>query len=253
VMMDGTEIYSVIEGNPLYAGAYYLTGLDLSAYADGGSHEVSFQAAAEGPGATDFNLDDVSITCGTGTALPIVVTQPATSVTATGATLNGTINANNANTTVIFEYGETTAYGSSGAASPGAVAGSSDTPVSATLAGLSPGATYHYRLSGSSVAGSSFGGDMTFTASCSPGQVRIGASTYVTIQSAIDAVAGDTAVIEAKAGDFTEDLTFAGGGRVTLKGGFDCAFVSNPDFTAVTGSLTIAGAGTVIIENIVVR
>ncbi|RPH32608.1 MAG: hypothetical protein EHM93_08365, partial [Bacteroidales bacterium] len=43
---------------------------------------------------------------------PTVTTDAAGSVTSTGATLNGTVNANNASTTVTFEYGLTTGYGS---------------------------------------------------------------------------------------------------------------------------------------------
>jgi subtilisin family serine protease len=254
VLVDGAEIFSVPEGSPPYGGGYVLTGLDLSHYADGGSHAVSFQSATSGSSSTDFNLDDVSITCGTDTTLPIVATDAATSITATGATLNGTVNANNTTTTVAFEYGSTTSYGSAVTAVQGTVAGSSDTAVSAPLAGLTPGATYHYRVVGSSVTGLAYGGDMTFTTSCSPEEVRTGGNPYPSIQSAIDAAAdADAAMIQVKTGDFAEDLSFSGTGTMTLKGGYDCAFVSNPDFTAVTGSITVKGTGTVILENIVVQ
>ncbi|MBE0646916.1 MAG: hypothetical protein IH596_03940, partial [Bacteroidales bacterium] len=54
---------------------------------------------------------------------PAVVTTAATAVTGTTATLNGTVNANSTPTTVSFEYGLTTAYGSTVAGVPATVSG----------------------------------------------------------------------------------------------------------------------------------
>ena len=45
-------------------------------------------------------------------AQPAVTTSPATSITSTNATLNGTVNPNGAATTAYFRYGLTTSYGS---------------------------------------------------------------------------------------------------------------------------------------------
>ena len=42
---------------------------------------------------------------------PIATTNAATGISSTGATLNGIVNANGASTTVTFEYGLTTSYG----------------------------------------------------------------------------------------------------------------------------------------------
>jgi hypothetical protein len=259
VIIDDAEILSVPEGNTLYDSGYVLTGIDLSAYADGGSHSVGFQTSTTGPNPTDFNVDDVSITCGSNTTLPIVVTEAATSVTSSSAVLNGTVNANNSSTTVIFQYGVNTSYGSSIAAVPSPVAGGSSVAVSATLTSLVPGITYHYRVASSSVTGIAIGGDMTFTPSCSPEAIKIGETPYASIQSAITGTADSDALIQVKAGDFTENLIFGGEGTITLKGGYDCAFVSNPGFSNVTGvngaggSITIRGTGTVILENIVIQ
>lgn len=258
VMVDGAEIFTVLEGNTLYGSGYFLTGLDLSAYA-GASHSISFQSTTTGSGITNFYVDDVSITCGNGTILPIVATGAATSVTAAGATLNGTVNANNESTAVIFQYGTSTSYGFTVTAAPSPVAGSSNTAVSAQLTGLTPGMTYHYRVAGSSVTGNAIGGDITFTPSCSPEAIKIGGTPYALIQSAITVTADSDALIQVKAGDFTENLIFEGAGTITLEGGYDCAFVSNPGFTNVTGvngaggSITISGTGTVILENIVIQ
>ena len=86
-------------------------------------------------------------------ALAAPVTQPATNVTATGATLNGTVDAAGV---VHFDYGTSTDYGlttpEQTATGPG--------PVSATVSGLTAETTYHFRIAG--------GADRTFTTAANP-------------------------------------------------------------------------------------
>jgi hypothetical protein len=94
---------------------------------------------------------------------PTVTTNAASGIGAIGATLNATVNANNADSSVTFEYGSTTAYGTSVAASPPTATGLSDTTESAAVAGLAPGDTYHYRVAAVSSSGTSYGGDQSFT------------------------------------------------------------------------------------------
>ncbi len=93
---------------------------------------------------------------------PVVVTGAASAITQTSATVAGRVNPNGLATTYHFEYGPTTAYGSS---TPSASAGSGNAlaGVSATLAGLMPGSTYHYRLDATSSAGTVQGAYGTFT------------------------------------------------------------------------------------------
>jgi hypothetical protein len=82
----------------------------------------------------------------TRTALaPTVVTSAASGVGTTGVTLNSSVNANNANTTVSFDYGTTINYGSNMAAPASPLSGGATTPVSASLSGLVQGQVYHYR------------------------------------------------------------------------------------------------------------
>jgi len=100
---------------------------------------------------------------------PKVSTGSATSVTSTSATLNGTVNPNGASTTYYFQYGTTTSYGSN-TSSTSAGSGSSGVSASASVSGLSSNTTYHYRLVASNSAGTSYGGDRTFT--------TIGSGTY---------------------------------------------------------------------------
>jgi alpha-tubulin suppressor-like RCC1 family protein/phosphodiesterase/alkaline phosphatase D-like protein len=94
---------------------------------------------------------------------PTLETQPATEVAGSSATLHGQVIANGTATTVTFEYGRTTAYGTSAAATPDTVTGTTPTAVSAALSGLLPGTTYHYRIVASGVGGIACGQDLAFT------------------------------------------------------------------------------------------
>jgi hypothetical protein len=86
-------------------------------------------------------------------------------------TLLGTVNANNVSTDVTFEYGLTNIYGSSSPALQNPVTGTTNTPVSALVSGLSPNVTYHYRASATSTAGTTNGNDATFVSpAAQPGQ-----------------------------------------------------------------------------------
>ncbi len=106
--------------------------------------------------------------------VPSTVTQMATSVTRYAAMLNGSVTANEADATVTFDYGLTTSYGSSLAATPSIVTGTSTTAVSARLSGLTPGTTYHYRTKATNMRGTNFGAGMTFTTPVDvPGDVEL--------------------------------------------------------------------------------
>ena len=113
---------------------------------------------------------------------PVVVTGAASAVTHTSATVAGQVNPNGLATTYRFEYGPTSAYGSS---THGASAGSGNAlvGVSATLAALIPGGTYHYRLDATSSAGTVHGADRTFMTAApavpGPPLVETGAASAV--------------------------------------------------------------------------
>jgi phosphodiesterase/alkaline phosphatase D-like protein len=93
---------------------------------------------------------------------PTATTGSATGISASGATLNGTVNANGASTTVTFEYGTTVAYGTTVTADQSPVTGSSDTAVSVALTGLASNTVYHYRVVGQTSSGTTYGEDTTF-------------------------------------------------------------------------------------------
>lgn len=127
---------------------------------------------------------DMSFALGTGGDTPTVITTAATAIGSSGATCNGTISANGAETIGIFEYGTDTGYGNVAPASPNPVSGTTATPVSVTLSNLLPNTTYHYRLAGSSSIGSANGDDETFTTLSLPPDAATDPPTAVTATGA---------------------------------------------------------------------
>jgi hypothetical protein len=93
---------------------------------------------------------------------PAAGTDAATAVTQTTATLTGTVDPNDAPLTDCeFDYGTSTSYDMSAPCEtpPAATAGSQ--AVTATVAGLAAGTTYHFQLVAASGAGSTQGGDLS--------------------------------------------------------------------------------------------
>ena len=86
----------------------------------------------------------------------------ATDVSFTSATLNGTVNANGQSTTVWFQY-DTVSGSYTNTSSTQTVTGASDTTVSISISGLSPGTTYYYRIVAQNSAGTVYGSEMSFT------------------------------------------------------------------------------------------
>jgi hypothetical protein len=92
------------------------------------------------------------------------VTGAATGITASGATLHGSVNPLGASVRTWFQYGTTTAYGTNIAAQTTGVANAA-TPFSATISGLAGGTTFHYRTVVVSDFRTFVGADHTFTTS----------------------------------------------------------------------------------------
>ena len=130
---------------------------------------------------------------------PTATTGAASGIGSTGATLNGTVNANGASTTVYFEYGTSVAYGSTWTADQSPVTGSTDTAVTATLAELLPNTTYHYRVVATNANGTTNGADMTFTTLPSPPLALTNAATAIgadtaTLNGTVNAMGDSTTV-----------------------------------------------------------
>jgi hypothetical protein len=91
---------------------------------------------------------------------PVVTTGRASNITRSSAILNGTVNPNGRTTTVYFQYGTRTRYGSTTA--NWTYTGNTMQSVSVRVPRLRPNTTYHFRLVETNNGGTSYGSDMTF-------------------------------------------------------------------------------------------
>ena len=103
-----------------------------------------------------------SIAISTVPAAPLVTTNAATGVSSTTATMNGSINPLGQMSSYEFQFGADTTYPLV-QQSQFAGSGMAAVSVNVTLAGLQPGTTYHYRLTGLNNVGVANGADKTFT------------------------------------------------------------------------------------------
>ncbi len=121
---------------------------------------------------------------------PEVSLATASGLMPTSATLKGAVNPQGSPVTACaFEYGTSSSYGSTAPCSPPPGAGASPVPVSATLAGLSPDTTYHYRLLATNEHGTGETADHQVTTT-GPGigqeQTTSVEATAATLQAQID-------------------------------------------------------------------
>jgi hypothetical protein len=183
-----------------------------------------YRVAASIAGSTVYG-GDMTFTTAALPSLPAATTAAATVIGSGSATLNGAVNANDNDTTVTFEYGETTAYGETVAADPSPVTGSSDSAVSFEVASLDANTVYHYRVVATSAAGTTNGADMTFTTNP--------AGTPVVATVGVSNVVDVSAVCE---GNVSDD----GGSSVTARG---ICWRTSPHPT-ISDAVTSEGDGT---------
>jgi hypothetical protein len=114
----------------------------LSGLQDGATYHFRLVTHSSS-GLTSTGVDQTFTT--TGAATPSVTTGSARSVTGSSARVNGTVNPHGVATSYSFQYGISTSYGEQLSSQP-AGSGASNESVSATLSGLPPGTTIHYRI-----------------------------------------------------------------------------------------------------------
>ena len=154
---------------------------------------------------------------------PTATTQAATNIESFSATLNGTVNANNFSSTVVFEWGLTTAYGTTTNATQSPLTRALDVAVSINLTGLQSATLYHYRIKASNAVNITYSDDITFTTGLSGPQLT---TTPVTAILAFSATTGG-------------DITFDGGSTVTARG---VCYGTSPSPTTAN-SITANGTG----------
>jgi DNA-binding beta-propeller fold protein YncE len=119
---------------------------------------------------------------------PTATTEAATSVKATEATLNATVNPEGLSTSYYFEYGTTTSYGTKIPTTAKEVgSGTSNVAVSQTPTGLTPGATYHYRVVATNNEGTTNGEDKTLTTLKLPKATTEAATSVKTTEATLNA------------------------------------------------------------------
>ncbi len=139
---------------------------------------------------------------------PTVTTNGAGNVTNTSATLNGRVNPNGLPTTAVVQWGTTTAYGST-TPTQSLGNGTTDVPFAASLGGLTPNTTYHYRVVATNGVGTTTGADMAFiTSGSSAGTVTL---TVTALGSGVVAGGGGQINCPAACG-----ATYTTGATVTL-------------------------------------
>lgn len=152
---DGSSSPGTVSGS---GGNFTVSGTHTYNVAPG-SHPVSVTLTDDSPGtATAQTTSTAQVSPGA----PAATTQGATSVSATGATLHGTVDPEGADTHYYFQYGIGSGYGSA-TSTVDAGSGNSGEGVSAVLSSLSPGTTYHYRLVTTNAVSTTDGADQTFT------------------------------------------------------------------------------------------
>jgi hypothetical protein len=104
---------------------------------------------------------DRAFTTLTMTGPPVTITNPASNVTASSATLHGSLDPHGLTTTVHFQYGTTTSYGHTTAMQT--QTGSTYRNIAANIGGLAAHITHHFRIVATNTAGTRYGSDRTFT------------------------------------------------------------------------------------------
>jgi hypothetical protein len=154
-----TTNYGSVTANRSFSGT---TTQNVSANISGLSANTTYHCriVATNSHGTSYGSDRTFTTL-TATGPPVVTTNPATNVTTSSATLNGSLDPHGLTTTVHFQYGTTTSYGHTTAMQT--QTGSTYRNVAANIGGLAAHTTYHFRIAATNSGGTRTGGDMTLT------------------------------------------------------------------------------------------
>ena len=104
---------------------------------------------------------DRTFTTLTATGPPVVTTNPATNLTSSSVNLNGSLDPHGLTTSVYFQYGTTNSYGHTTPMQ--SQTGNTYRNITANISSLTTHSTYHFRIVAANSAGTTYGGDRTFT------------------------------------------------------------------------------------------
>ncbi|HEY0548906.1 MAG TPA: choice-of-anchor D domain-containing protein, partial [Verrucomicrobiae bacterium] len=239
---DGGSNWIALGAGSAISGGWELTGLSLPPAGQMRARARTFGGRYNGSsGLAETNAAFSGFTAAT----PIVLTTSATSLNVLGATLNASINPSGLGTAAQFEYGTTTNYGLIAGITLSPTNGASAQNVSASIAGLTGGTTYHFRAVASNSAGISFGSNVTFATLAQP-EIAVEQPAGTHLADGISTVSFGTAMVANAGSPLTfvirnlgvADLT----GLVISKDGTHAA-----DFTVDTNGMSTtvtAGAST---------
>jgi hypothetical protein len=125
-------------------------------------HELRVSEVAENAGGAGSPAESLASAVVTA-APPTAETEAASEITATGATLNASVNPNGSEVTECeLEYGTSTAYGTSVPCPTPPGGGTTEVFEAVPVSGLTNNTEYHYRVSAQSAAGTAQANDETF-------------------------------------------------------------------------------------------
>jgi sugar lactone lactonase YvrE len=150
----GATIYYTTNGaSPTTASTKYTGPIKVSA-------TETLEAIAV---ATGYSQSAVAAGAYTLATTPTVTTRAATSQSTSGATLNGTVTANNATTQYWFAWGTSKTSLISNTTKNGPLTGTTSSAVAATLTGLKTKTTYYFQAVASNAVGTTSGAVLSFT------------------------------------------------------------------------------------------
>jgi uncharacterized repeat protein (TIGR03803 family) len=157
---DGVNFPNSVTAYPESISGYLSTvvGATLTGLPATGSYYYRVQAT-NSFGASTSAAQEVSAL-----NLPTVAATAVTNISSSEATLNGQANANGAASSMIIQYGtDGVTFPYEVTPSPAVVIGSTNTTITATVASLSQGSTYYYRLVGTNTVGTAASGPVGFS------------------------------------------------------------------------------------------
>jgi hypothetical protein len=144
-------------------GGFYGGGAGAGAGIDGGGGGGGSSLVPAGGEVTLASQADEPQVLISYTPGPSAVTEAASGLAQSTATLNATVNPDGQTVSDChFEYGPTDLYGSVAPCEPSPGSGSSAVAVSAQLVGLNPKSLYHFRIVATNEAATNYGEDRTF-------------------------------------------------------------------------------------------